>query len=271
MSKLTFLVAIAFGLMIRGPSSSLSAETTNVAPLKIRVGTYNVGHFNQGKLGGYQESDAQQAAKRWRAWIKQQSLDIFFVNEWDVHFDKAGTMNATELLLEPIYSDVLFGKKNKWIYNGIATNLKLSNLRQVALTHKQYYATLADWNCGNAVITLMSVHVPWQECCHETSIDALIAELKKHKYVICGGDLNAPDRNVLKIKAAGFNVANGGDEGWFCTAAARCGTTTNDVHIDNIITTKNIKLSKVAAPNTGLNDLDHLPIMADATITFSSQ
>lgn len=262
---------IAAGLMVPARFSRLSAQTTNALPLKIRVGTYNVGHFNQGKLGGYQQSDAKEAAERWRAWIKQQSLDVFFVNEWDVHFDKAGTMNATEVLLKPTYHNVLFGKKNKWIYNGIATNFKLSNLRQVELTHKDYYATLADWHLANTVITLMSVHIPWQQCCNESSIDALIEELKKHKYLICAGDLNAPDRNVLKIKGVGFNVANGGDEGWFCTAAVRCSTTTNDVHIDNIITTRNIKISRVAAPNTGLNDLDHLPIMADVAIDLTPQ
>jgi endonuclease/exonuclease/phosphatase family metal-dependent hydrolase len=274
MSKLTCILTVAAGLIIPGQFSNLAAQSTNATnglPLKIRVGTYNVGHFNQGKLGGYQESDPKQAAERWRAWIKKQSLDVFFVNEWDVYFDKAGTMDATELLLKPSYENVFFGKKNKWIYNGIATNFKISNVRQVDLTLKAYYATLADWQVGNVVITLMSVHVPWQECCHETSIDALIEELKKHKHVICGGDLNATDRNVLKIKAAGFNVANGGNEGWFCTAATRCGTTTVDVNIDNIITSRNINISKVAAPTTGLNDLDHLPIMADLTVTPTSQ
>jgi endonuclease/exonuclease/phosphatase family metal-dependent hydrolase len=271
MNKLTLILMVAVGWIVPTHFSYLSAQTTNVTPLKIRVGTYNVGHFNQGKLGGYQESDPKDAAERWRTWIKQQSLDVFFVNEWDLHFDKAGAMDATELLLKPTYDNVLFGKKNKWIYNGIATNFKISNLRQVELTFKDYYATLADWQVANTVITLMSVHVPWQQCCHETSIDALIVELKKHQYLICGGDLNAPDRNVLKIKNAGFNVANGGDEGWFCTAAARCSTTTNDVHIDNIITTRNIRISRVAAPNSGLNDLDHLPIMADVTISLPAK
>ncbi len=267
MNKLAFILTVAAGLMVAGHFSCLSAQTTNGLPLKVRVGTFNVGHFNQGALGGYQGSDPQEAAQRWRAWIAQQSLDIFCVNEWDYYFDKAGTMDATALLLNPSYTNVIFGKKNTWIYNGIATNFKLSNIRQVVLTHTDYYAVLADWQVGNTVITLMSVHVPWQDCCHDTSIDALITELKKHSYVICCGDLNAPDRDVLKIKAAGFNVANGGDEGWFCTSASRCSTTTTNVHIDNIITSVNMKISNVAAPYTGLNDQDHLPVMADVEIT----
>jgi len=241
-------------------------QTTNSLPLIARVGTFNVGHFNQGKLGGYQGDDPQVAAAAWSQWIEQQALDIFFVNEWNFYFDKDGTMPARALLLDPFYDYVAFGQQNTWIYNGIATNFKITNYRQVQLTHPEYYATLADWAVGGVTITLMSVHVPWQEAYHESSIDALIAELQKHEYLICGGDLNAPDRNVLRIKNAGFNLANGGDEGWFCTAAKRCSQTTVDVHIDNIITSTNITIRYVSAPTTGLNDLDHLPVLAEVLI-----
>ncbi len=237
-----------------------------VSPLAIRVGTYNVGHFNQGSLGGYQESDPQTAAERWRQWIQRQSFDVFFVQEWNQYFDKDGVIQAAQTLLRPIHDHLVFGQMNTWIYNGIAARHPLSNPRQVPLTHAEYYAILADWQVEDVTITLMSVHVPWQSCCHESSIDALIAELKKHEYVICGGDLNAPDRNILKIKAAGFNVANGGDEGWFCTAAARCGTATADVNIDNLVTSTNITIRNVSAALTGLGDRDHLPLRADLVI-----
>lgn len=235
-------------------------------PLVIRVGTYNVGHFNQGKLGGYQGPDPREAMLRWRHWIQQQAFDLFFIQEWNRHFDKDGTLDATEELLRPLFSDIVFGQENRYIYNGIATDFKLSNPRQVPLTHKEYYLTQADWRLGDVTITLMSVHVPWQQCCHESSIDALIAELRRHKYFICSGDLNAPDRNVLKIKAAGIQVANGGDEGWFCTAAARCATAKTDVHIDNILTSTNIVIRKVSAPHIGLSEQDHLPLLAELVI-----
>ena len=265
MRKATFALAVTAGLIALTFPEGSAAESTGV-PLTIRVGTYNVGHFNQGKLGGYQGSDPQAAAQRWRRWIKEQSFDIFFIEEWNRHFDKSGTIDATKELLRPFFSNVVFGKENRYIYNGIGTHFKLTNLREVPLTHKEYYLTQADWQEGDITITLMSVHVPWQECCHASSIDALIAELKRHKYFICAGDLNAPDRNVLKIKAAGIQVANGGEEGWFCTAAERCATTKTDVHIDNILTSPNITIRKISAPNTGLNDQDHLPLLAEVVI-----
>jgi len=40
-----------------------------------------------------------------------------------------------------------------------------------------------------------------------------------------------------------------------------------DVNIDNIVTSENIKIMKVEAPNTGLNDLDHLPVIAEIIIS----
>lgn len=266
MRKATIIsLAFAAGLIALLCPRTQAAEAPTL-PLTLRVGTYNVGHFNQGKLGGYQGADPQAAMQRWRQWIKNQSFDIFFIEEWNRYFDKDGAMDATGELLRPIFSSVFFGKENRYIYNGIATNFKLTGVRQVPLTHKEYYITQADWRVEDITITLMSVHVPWQECCHESSIDALIAELKRHKYFICAGDLNAPDHNVLKIRAAGIHVANGGDEGWFCTAAARCATTKTNVNIDNILTSSNITIRKVSAPNTGLNDQDHLPLLAEVVI-----
>jgi len=61
-------------------------------------------------------------------------------------------------------------------------------------------------------------------------------------------------------------TANGGDEGWFCTAAARCGTATADVNIDNLVTSTNITIRNISAPLTGLGDRDHLPLRADLII-----
>lgn len=265
MKKLLFIASILFLSFF----NHLSAQTKDGFPLKLRVGIYNVGHFNQGKLGGYQAEDIQEEMERWRTWIGQQSMDIFVVNEWNGRFDKDSTMNATEVLLKPYYNNIYFGKQNKWIYNGIATNFKLTNIRQVDLTHKEYYAIVGDLKIGKKTITVMSVHIPWQACCHESSVDALIAEMKKYEYVICAGDMNAPNKNQRKFFDAGFNIANGGYEGWHCTAVKNCEKGKFEVsHIDNIITSKNIKIMNVSAPRTGLTMEDHLPVLADVVITW---
>src|SRR5690625_6676095 len=70
-------------------SLDLSAQNSEI-PLKLRVGTYNVGHFNQGRLGGFQGEGRIVRAElnNWRKWIGQQGLDIIGVNEWNLYFDK---------------------------------------------------------------------------------------------------------------------------------------------------------------------------------------
>ncbi len=236
-------------------------------PIKtLRVATYNTGHFNQGQLGGYQAEDVQPALQRWKTWITDQKLDLFLIQEWNSTFDKDKTIDATDALLKPIFKSVEFGTENRYIHNGIATHETISNKRIVLLTNKQYYITQVDWKIGDITVVLMSVHVPWDEKSHDSSIDALIAELKKHEYFICAGDLNAPDENILKIKEAGFNLANGGEHGWFCTSGKRFGTDKPNQNIDNILTSKNISIDQISAPKTGLNDQDHLPLLATLKI-----
>jgi endonuclease/exonuclease/phosphatase family metal-dependent hydrolase len=115
------------------------------------------------------------------------------------------------------------------------------------------------------------MHIPWQKEGHAPALKAFIAELKKYEYFICFGDTNSSDAEILSVRDAGFNIANGGNQGWFVTAAGdvrRNGMIDGkDKHIDNIITSKNIKIMNVSAPYTTLNDMDHLPIIADVIIT----
>ncbi len=243
-------------------------------PLRIKVGVYNLGHFNQGRLGGFQGSGKMMQAElfRWKSWIAQQGLDIFAVNEWNRYFDKDSTVVAEEALLKPFYKNVYFGKENKWIYNGIATNYTFENIREEKWDG-DYYAVLGDLKVGNKTITVISSHIPWQKEWHDSSMDALLTQLKKYEYFICMGDMNAADKMQLKFTEAGFNMANGGAQGWFGTAAGtnaaegRVGAVPNR-GIDNIVTSSNIKIMNVSAPFTTLNDLDHLPILADLIVTW---
>ena len=250
------------------------AQTADMLPLKLRVGTYNVGHFNQGKLGGFQVEgrQAQVELNNWKRWIGQQSLDIFVVNEWNQYFDKDSVFHAADELLKPYYSQVYFGKENRWIYNGIATNYVLQNIRQEKWDG-DYYAVLGDLIVGQKKVTIISTHIPWQKEWHQQSLEALITHLKQYEYFICMGDMNAVDAAQQKFVEAGFNMANGGAMGWFTTsggavrAAGRDGGMA-DTSIDNIVTSSNIKIFNVSAPTTGLNDRDHLPLLAELVISW---
>lgn len=249
------------------------AQTVDRTPLKLRVGSYNIGHFNQGSLGGFSglKGHAQAELMHWKTWVGTQNLDILALQEWNTYFDKDSTYHADEELLAPFYQNRYWGKANRWIYNGIATNYHLTNVRQVDWDG-DYYAIIGDLQVGEKIITVISTHIPWQKDWHDRSLDMLIQELQKYEYFICMGDINAKDENQLKFTDAGFNMANGGHLGWFPTAASALTKSGRkgepNTNIDNIITSANIKIFNISAPKTGLNDLDHLPIIADLVVTW---
>lgn len=80
-------------------SHSVAQERDRTA-VKLRVGTYNVGHFNQGMKGWYEPKGKrfypnknsttdryiQKELLNWKKWIGEQSMDIFFVQEWNQYF-----------------------------------------------------------------------------------------------------------------------------------------------------------------------------------------
>lgn len=253
-------------------SLDLSAQNSEM-PLKLRVGTYNVGHFNQGRLGGFQGEGRIVKAElnNWRKWIGQQSLDILGVNEWNLYFDKDSSFHAARELLEPYYSNIYLGTENTWIYNGFASNFEIFNIHEEVWAG-EYYAVIGEMRINGKIIHIISTHLPWQEQWHDQAVEDLIKLLSGFEYFICLGDMNAKDKNQLLFAEAGFNIANGGNMGWFSTAAQNSAASSyqgrEDTNIDNIITSSNIKIMNVEVPYTGLNDLDHLPVMADVIITW---
>ena len=260
-------------VLIIAPLLTLYGSEKERLPYKLKVGTYNVGHFNQGSLGGFQWEGKRLKAElnNWRRWIGEQGLDVLSLNEWNHFFDKDSMFVASDELLKPYYKNVYMGGNQNWIYNGFATNYSLKNLQQIDL-FGDYYALVGDLIIDGVVIKLITVHIPWQEKWHDESIDNLIALLKQYEYFICMGDMNAKDSNQQKFIESGFNMANGGAMGWFTTSQSSIESAGysggENVNIDNIITSSNIKIMRVNAPKTGLNDLDHLPIIADLIITW---
>jgi hypothetical protein len=121
------LLFFVLPLLLACSSDNDSKEET-VVTTKMHVGTYNVGHFNNGSLGGYQGSDTETQLAKWNTWITQQKCDIFVVAEWNKYFDKNSTIDATASLLTPNFKNVFFGPLHKWIYNGIATNYDVDKI-----------------------------------------------------------------------------------------------------------------------------------------------
>jgi endonuclease/exonuclease/phosphatase family metal-dependent hydrolase len=249
-------------------SSSDDSTEEVVETTKMHIGTYNVGHFNNGDLGGYQGDDPDVQLSKWNSWISQQKFDIFAVEEWNLYFDKNKTIDAKTDLLASNFKNVYFGPLHTWIYNGIATNYTVDkvSVRYVSWD-EDYYALIEEMNIDGHVLTVMSTHIPWKTATHTTALNKLISEMKKYDNLICLGDMNALDSEQLNFVTEGFNIANGGDEGFFKTV--NDSSKTSDYSIDNIVTSSNIKITNVSAPVSGLSDNDHNPLEADVEITWN--
>lgn len=224
----------------------------------VRIGTYNVGHFNDGKLGGYQGEDVLSYMQKWKKWIQEQKLDILSLNEWSLYFDKSNTVNATDSLLAPFYKNIYFGIRDAWIYNGICTNYEVDehSHKQIKWNKTNYYAIFEDVFIEDKRVTIIATHLPWQAT-HQKAMEELIEELKQYEYFICFGDMNATDEEQTAFTNYGFNIANGGSYGFFKTYEGE-----KHIHLDNIVTSNNIEILEVISPNPNLSKGDHFPLEA---------
>ncbi|MCK3685136.1 hypothetical protein [Maribellus sp. YY47] len=167
------MIIVSFALNGKGQSA-------NGVLLKLKVATYNVGHFNQGDAGGLKISDSMGKSVKekyiqlnmlsWRDWIGTQSIDILGVQEWNRYFDKDSTFHSETELLKPFYNNAYFGDEHTWIYNGIATNYRLTNIRQKYWVG-DYYALMGDLKIGDKTVTVISTHIPWQKDWHAPALD----------------------------------------------------------------------------------------------------
>ena len=93
----------------------------------------------------------------------------------------------------------------------------------------------------------------------------LASLLSNVEYGIVLGDLNTYDMSEITSNFSNFNVCNGGVFGTFITYPAVSARWPNGA-IDNIITTKNISIQNVTAPDVQLSD--HRPIVAELNVYY---
>ena len=258
------------GIEHRGHRDCDGSAQNTIAPKPsketvLKVASFNTGHFNMGNLGGYQGDDVIGTLSLWRDWIRKQKCDILLVQEWNLFFDKDSVYTAQKELLEPFYRNIVWGDLNEWIYNGICTNLPIQG-KQVKKLSSQYYAVVTNANIAGKQVALVSVHLNWNVNYHTLDLTQFIEFLKGFEYFIAGGDMNASQAGQLLFKAAGFNIANGGDYGFISTSPGGTSKVSDRCCLDNIITSANIEIRHPYSSITNVNDQDHLPILAEVVI-----
>ena len=231
---------------------------------KLTVCTWNIGKFGEGEMSGYQGDNPQEKVKEWKAWLKSHRVDIIGLNEWWEWFDKGKTINSEEELIAPLYANRYIANpiKSPWITNGLATNYKVKPGSQtwINLVDPYYFALIETLIIDGHEVDVISAHIPWRKQYHAASLDVLHQELKRHKTFIFLGDTNCShmEQSDFYVKD-GYNMANPFKGRWLPTYA-------DGSAIDNVITSPNIKITKVWSSPSGLYKGDHNPFFAKLVI-----
>lgn len=249
-------------------------------PILLRVASYNVGHFADGKA--YNPTYAEEELQDFRNVLAELKADVLLISENDLYFDSGNTMEIYNVLYR------LFGYYNthtKYEYNcnAICADYELKNVGAKAFTTKQQYRYFyyADIVINGKFIHLVVTQLDFYDVDkRKAQIEELIAHANQYEYCIIGGDMNPsvsvngayPDGYVGNEQYsidygmwldAGYNIANGDYFGVMNTLKEK----ENDVAFpwDNIITSSNIQIKGVEVVKSEMSD--HYPIVADLIIS----
>jgi len=232
----------------------------------LKVGTWNVGHFNSGKLGGYQGTDAIAGVAQWQRFIETNKPDIFCVQEWNTYFDKDSSIVACDRLATPFYQSIWLYQPlySRWILNGIFTNYPVdeSSRYTIGLAQDVYYVMSQTITIDGHKLDVLCGHIPWNSKYHAEALRLLKEELRRHKIFIFMADTNSLQEEQLLFRTEeGYHTANPIDSTWILTTA-------DGKYYDNIIASSNITFDRVSSSASGLYEGDHFPVFCDITIQW---
>ena len=266
MKYLSRTICIFMMLALLACSKDEQQTVPDVEVSHLSVGTWNVGHFNSGSLGGYQKDDYAEAVIRWRDFVGSHKPDILNVEEWNVTFDKGGQLNALNEIIRPWYNNIYMEqpRQNAWILNGIFTNYPVDpfSFRYFNLSQSAYYGLAMTVIIDGHELDVLCGHIPWDSEYHANGLQALKSELRKHKTFIFLGDTNSTEEEQLLFQnEEGYHLANPVDGQWLVTTGAGSS-------IDNVITSSNITISQVSVAPSGLYEGDHFPLFCNLEIQW---
>ena len=232
----------------------------------IKIATWNIGHFSNGKKDYSLISPLECAKKEkeYRSFVYDSiDADVLCLNEYESEFCNdpiSGTITAEDAIFENYQIHRVF-KKNRYICNVIFSNIDLKNARKKSYNYSKelkaqisridwYYYTSAEILIGGEKVMLVCTHlingVGKYLQGRQDQIDELIKACEQYKRVIICGDLNTS--NYSSFKKAGFSLANNGSIVTFPSKSSS---------LDNIMV-KGLKISDVQVLKTNLSD--HYPL-----------
>lgn len=254
-------------------------ENVDLTPIKIRVATYNIGHFAYGTSPI--PAGTLDKLQDFRNAIVNIRADIIGLTEDDVYYDSNSTMKVYDNVYK-MFKYYGSGIKQGYTCNSILSKFEIFNLKSTEFATKSTHAyTECDIKIYDKMIHFVSTQVSWQDInTRKAQYQELIKIAKKYEYCIIVGDMNPSARINLILpegvepnshykedyaiwENAGFNIANVGFFGEYNTLIDKDYPGLM-LPYDNIFTTKNIDISFV---ETFENDMsDHYAIAADICI-----
>ena len=243
-------------------------------PLLLKVGSFNVGIWTDGKSSNARVDPANVKAEgiKLRRFLGNTNFDFLLCEEATHEFDKDYKIDAYEYCFK---NNLPFYWKTKSSTEGspqVRQFLLTGKYELTNVTYHDYecestrgYVTF-ECNISGRNITFIVCHLSSESSSdgiRQQEMEELANILKKCEYGVLCGDFNAFSIDEFNTHFSEFNLSNHGYYGDFNTWPVTEWESWNHC-LDNIITTKSIKITNVLMGEIAMSD--HKPLIAEIEI-----
>lgn len=253
------------GLATESLSKRLSdlKETKVDTLIKLRVLSWNIGHFSLGSRENstITDSDVEQKRKQYRECFNRISADIVCLCEFDNVFNTSTNSTPDEEILS-CYSYKSVGPKYGYNMNAVFSRIPIVSSRRYDFNSmgQHRYVQEVTYNIGGNEIIVVATHLDWDTKEHLTSqINQLISTYKNSPYVIIGADFNSTEElGGAELFNAfvenGYTLLNHGYMGNIKTYPTGKENSVLESSLDNIVV-KGFSMGAISSEeNIGLSD-----------------
>lgn len=255
--------------IVKGRIKGIDSIRNVLFPLtKIKICSFNVGMWYDGVSKGVPTNEVTAKSLSLRRFLSNENADFLLCEEARKYFDVNNTIDAYEKNIKYNYPNyfrtddttLFYGTRemliasNKYINNATIHNYKCESERQ--------YITFNS-TINNVTITFILCHLSIEgnsTGIRQQEMEELAEFLEKCEYGVLCGDFNAFSITEFDTHFSAFNMANHGYFGDFNTWPVPGWESWNHC-IDNIITTKSIKITNVLMGEITMSD--HKPLIAE--------
>lgn len=243
-------------------------------PLLLKIGSFNVGMWTDGKSSNARVDPAnvKEESIKLRRFIGNTNFDFLLCEEATHEFDKDYKIDAYEYCFK---NNLPFYWKTKSSTEGspqVRQFLLTGKYELINVTYHDYecestrgYVTF-ECNISGRNITFVVCHLSLESSSdgiRQKEMEELANILKKCEYGVLCGDFNAFSIDEFTTHFSEFNLSNHGYYGDFNTWPVPGWESWNHC-LDNIITTKSIKITNVLMGEIAMSD--HKPLIAEIEI-----